>query len=153
MFLHKLNRPQKIAFIALAKQMAKADDDMIDQAEMETLTRMGSEMRISVYEDEMELLKSLEEGARHVSEMSIPELLSYFETCEERNICLLELNFVSYANKTHDDEKQTAFICGIGEQFGVADEQLERLRAWVKEMMAVREKGVLLLQSREERSS
>ncbi|MBF0239275.1 MAG: hypothetical protein HQM12_16360 [SAR324 cluster bacterium] len=131
MFLYQLNRSQKLAFLKLAKHVARLDDSIIDSLEMEMLSMMAKEMDVTVHEvDDMDF--------------EFSNLCNKFTDRASKNICLMELIEVGYSNGNYHPN-QAAFVSKIAKAFGFDEAHVTNLENWITSMIELFEKAENLI--------
>ncbi|MBF0278970.1 MAG: hypothetical protein HQM13_14310 [SAR324 cluster bacterium] len=123
MFLNQFNHSQKLAFLKLAKHVARVDDAKIDSFEMETLSLMSKEMEIAVHE---------------VDDMAydFDKLYEKFDDSASKNICLIELIEVAFSNGNFH-LNQSRFIESLARDFGFDAAHVKNLKEWVSSMLGL----------------
>ncbi|RUM43805.1 MAG: TerB family tellurite resistance protein [Hydrogenimonas sp.] len=130
MFLLKLNKNEKKAFLQLAHYVARVDGNFGDEEKVV--------MQTYAYEMGIE-----DEGFKE-NEFNLDRTLESFETDEAKKIVLIEIMALIYAdNKV--DEKEEEIIENICKKFTITRKKTMLYEEWTKAMLALYKQGELFL--------
>lgn len=133
MFLHQLSHVQKLAFLQIAIHITRADDN-VDLSEIHVLSLMSREMSICLSE-----VMDTEFDIKDIKKMA-----KIFDTSFSKNVCLVELIGLAYADKSYH-EKEKEIINFLQFDFGIQPEKVERMEEWVKKMANLYNDGLEII--------
>lgn len=147
MFLYRLNRVDRLTFLRMAKRMALTDDGLVDVEEEAILTTMATEMGLSLHlDDKLRREQRREENVILEDEFVLAELDGKFKDSTSRNICLIELISLGYANRNFN-ASQSQLIQDVAKSFDISESRVKRLEEWVVSMIDLSIKGDQLIQT------
>ncbi len=123
MYLHKLEKDEKSAFLSLAKHLAKVDDNQIDVNEKYMLQYMSAEM-------------GLDPDSAEVMAYNPDAIATVFFREEARRVLLVEAVGVCYSNDRMDSE-QRKVLEELAARFSISADFLDRAEAVVKKQIEV----------------
>lgn len=146
MFLYRLNRVDRLTFLRMAKRMALSDDGLIDAEEEAMIATMATEMGLTLYlDDKLRRLQQRENDVVLEGEFALAELDGRFKDNVSKNICLVELIGLGYANRNFN-AGQNQFIQHVATSFDISETRIKRLEEWVVEMLELTQEGEQLIQ-------
>jgi hypothetical protein len=125
MFLHELTPQETTAFLSLAQQLISVDGKIQGQ-EQEMLARFAREMEIP---------------AEVREQISTTEAAVGFQSKRSRNIALLELIGLAYADEAFV-LGEAQFINQLVEAFGADREHITAMDAWIREVIGLTRKAM-----------
>jgi len=131
MFLNRLKKKEKIAFLELAHNVARSDGDF-SHKQKEIILTYCFEMQIDNinYSDD---------------KFNLQKVLSKFKTNKSKKIVLLEIMALIYSdNIVHKEEQK--IIDRMLEYFGLSKALANLYLEWTKTILAVSEQGKLLIE-------
>lgn len=129
MFLSNLLHEEKQAFIELASHVAGIDG-IVNKSEQVVLEMFKREMEIEDYQ---------------IKNLPIDEILSKFESKKSKNIALIELIGLVFADEDGYDEAERNAIKLIKQNFGLSFEKYEEYKSWVLQFNELYNKGLQLI--------
>lgn len=140
MFLGLLSKEDQVVFLKMAKHMAMVDDGIIDDMERAILSNMGKEVGVSLLFDEDSKPKRVNDVSINDLIFDFKDLSNSFKDEKSKNICIVELIGVGYANKDFH-ANQNELIQDISKSIGVSKSKIDEIEGWVVEMLKLSEKG------------
>jgi tellurite resistance protein len=129
MFLNQLTEEEKKAFLEMAHHVAEVDG-MVNEQE---------QLVMEMYKQEMEL-----EGYVILNK-SLDETLSVFSSEKSKNIALLELIGLVFADNSGYNDAEREVMKEIKQSFGLSIEKYESYKAWIHQFNEVYQKGLVLI--------
>jgi len=130
MFLNRLKKKEKKAFLELAHYIARVDDDF---SEIE-------ELYIKSYCKEMKI----KDIKFNENDFSLVDILEVFKTQKSKKIVLLEIAGLIYSDDIlHFNENNILYI--IARKFNIDEYRLELYKEFAKSMLSIAKQGELLL--------
>ncbi len=126
MYLHKLEKDEKTAFIGFARHLAHLDDDKLDEKEEYMLRYMCAEMG----------LEPDAYASSGIGPYSEDALLKVFFREEARKVLILEGVGVCYCNGTFD-QKQKAELVSLAGKLSLPEDFVSRADAVIQKQMEV----------------
>ena len=136
MFLYQFNLMEKMAFVQLAKEMVTVDDGKIDEREYGLINVMANEMQVAI------------ESALSI-EFDLEQLAGEFKSPQSKRICIAELLSLALVNSAFH-EKQKLLLDSLVNLFEMDLEELNEIKAWVRESMDCSVRGTELILGEEE---
>lgn len=135
MFLNRLaNNEEKYAFVKLAYLISKADNNFMDI----------QKIMIEQYCEEMNIENNTDLENLENEKIDLQEILKHFKSKESKNIVLLEIMPLIYAdNVLHEEELKILNV--IKKEFNVDDNKTTLYAEWSKAVMALYTQAEALL--------
>jgi tellurite resistance protein len=130
MFLFKLNEEEKKAFLQLAHYMARVDGEFPEE----------EQAVIKMYAHEMGIK---DEGFKE-HEFNLDNILNIFKSKKSKNIVLLEIMALVYADGRVDDKEEELlqYMCI---KFGITRKTAKIYEEWIKAILALYKQGELFI--------
>ncbi len=132
MFLNRLVREEKVAFLELAHYMARIDGDFAEN-ELETIKIYCAEMNIENIKFDS-------------TNFSLEKCLETFKDKNSKKIVLMELMALIYSDDNFDEKERIA-IKTISNKFNFDNNTVFIYEQWSKAMLALYMQGEALLQN------
>jgi hypothetical protein len=126
LFLNLLNDMEKRAFLEMAHHVAVVDG-MVNEQE---------QMAMEMYKKEMDLEDYV------LLNKSLNEVMDIFTNGKSKNIVLLELIGLVFADNSGYNDAEREVIKLIKQNFGLSVEQYQAYKAWILEFNEVYKKGL-----------
>lgn len=131
MFLNKLNRPEKDAFLCLAHHIANCDNHF-SQEEQKIIVGYCKEMSVlDIDYDEIAF--------------DLDSILNVFTSTESKKIALIEIFALIFSDGHQIHDEEIRIITTMSEKFGISDSLVDVFANWSKSIIALINQGKSLI--------